>query len=76
MMVHPTVEGAADFPYEIWPNDESFFWIERFGMQPGPIKWRKTNRIDGIPHFRILRRHQFSLVGWQPIKAIGRRKNE
>ncbi|KAJ6027405.1 uncharacterized protein N7446_004000 [Penicillium canescens] len=50
MMVHPTVKGAADFPYEIWPNDESFLWIERFGMQPGPRKWRQTKQTDGIPH--------------------------
>lgn len=50
MVVHPTVEGAADFSYEIWPNDDSFLWIERFGMQPGRRKWRQTKQIDGIPH--------------------------
>lgn len=49
MMVHPTVQGAADFSYEIWPNDESLLWIERFGVQPGPRKWRQTKQPDGIP---------------------------
>ncbi|KAJ5938390.1 hypothetical protein N7466_001524 [Penicillium verhagenii] len=50
MMVHPTVEGAADFSYEVWPNDNSFMWVDRFGMQPGAVKWRKTKRNDGMPH--------------------------
>lgn len=49
IMVHPTVKGAADFSYEIWPNDESLLWIGRFGVQPGPRKWRQTKQPDGIP---------------------------
>jgi hypothetical protein len=48
-MVHPTVKGAANFSYEVWPNDESFLWIERFGMQPGPRKWRQTKQSDVVP---------------------------
>lgn len=29
-MVHPTVMGAEEFSYQIWPFDETHLWVERF----------------------------------------------
>jgi len=31
-MVHPTVKGADNFSYQIWPVDETCTWIAKFGM--------------------------------------------
>lgn len=33
-MVHPCVKGAENFSYQIWPEDETYIWISKFGMQP------------------------------------------
>lgn len=30
-MVHPTVRGAEDFRYQVWPVDETIAWIAKFG---------------------------------------------
>jgi hypothetical protein len=50
-VVHPSVKGAENFHYQIWPKDEASTWIARFGMQ-GPRKhpWRavKSKRNEGL----------------------------
>ncbi|KAH8650382.1 hypothetical protein BGZ60DRAFT_335665, partial [Tricladium varicosporioides] len=42
-MVHPMVEGAEDFIYQIWPVDQTNTWIERFGTRPSKARcWRSV----------------------------------
>jgi len=31
-MVHPTVKGAENFSYQIWPVEETRTWIAKLGM--------------------------------------------
>ncbi|KAB5581237.1 hypothetical protein GE09DRAFT_1256600 [Coniochaeta sp. 2T2.1] len=33
-MVHPSVNGAESFRYQIWPVDMTCLWVESFGMSP------------------------------------------
>jgi hypothetical protein len=33
-MVHPTVEGAETYRYQVWPIDETDQWIRRYGSNP------------------------------------------
>jgi hypothetical protein len=42
-MVHPTVKGAKDFCYEVWPADETHLWNARFGMLPRKPNWRRVS---------------------------------
>lgn len=45
MAVHPTVGGeAADFKYEMWPNDEHSMWTGTFGARDMAIHWREVKR--------------------------------
>ena len=39
-MVHPTIPGAEEFHYQIWPNDETFSWYENFGHPHPATHWR------------------------------------
>jgi hypothetical protein len=40
-MVHPTVKGAEDFPYQVWPIDDTATWIAVFGTTSAPRpRWR------------------------------------
>ncbi|KAH8691940.1 hypothetical protein BGW36DRAFT_277946, partial [Talaromyces proteolyticus] len=40
-IVHPMVKGAGNFHYQIWPVDETYSWIEKFGSQAAPKPhWR------------------------------------
>lgn len=42
-MVHPTVKGAEDFAYEVWPVNQTATWVAAFGLknlQKRP--WRST----------------------------------
>ncbi|RWQ95428.1 hypothetical protein C8Q69DRAFT_486498 [Paecilomyces variotii] len=41
-MVHPTVPGAEEFHYRIWPNDETFSWYENFGHPHPATHWRRV----------------------------------
>jgi hypothetical protein len=44
-MVHPNVEGAESFNYQIWPLDESKTWIAIFGTKAfGKHCWRATTK--------------------------------
>jgi hypothetical protein len=46
-MVHPMVEGAENFIYQIWPVDQTSTWVERFGtLAQGARCWRL---VKGIP---------------------------
>lgn len=41
--VHPTVAGAEDFAYQMWPIEEAYSWKEIFGTLKIPKPhWRKT----------------------------------
>ena len=33
-MAHPTVKGAENFCYQVWPVDETHTWVTKFGMLP------------------------------------------
>jgi hypothetical protein len=40
-MVHPTVKGAEDFHYQVWPVDDTATWIAVFGTTSVPRpRWR------------------------------------
>lgn len=45
-MVHPMVEGAENFCYQIWPVDQSNTWNKRFGMRVrGQRYWRLVKKM-------------------------------
>jgi len=47
-MVHPTVEGAENFSYQIWPVDESHAWVAKFGaLAPKERYWRRVRGFTG-----------------------------
>ncbi|PWY83322.1 hypothetical protein BO70DRAFT_361457 [Aspergillus heteromorphus CBS 117.55] len=39
-MVHPSIPGAEDFHYQIWPNNETTLWHDHFGYPPPATHWR------------------------------------
>jgi hypothetical protein len=42
-IVHPLITLAEDFRYQIWPVDESCYWIEKFSDVIVPLqRWRKV----------------------------------
>ncbi|KAL4767098.1 hypothetical protein BDW60DRAFT_164458 [Aspergillus nidulans var. acristatus] len=43
IITHPMIEKSDDeeFYYELWPNDRSEEWVERFGSRPNKVKWRQ-----------------------------------
>jgi hypothetical protein len=51
-MVHPTVKGAEDFYYQIWPSDETHLWVERFAQpsirQPSWREVKLTSLLEEI----------------------------
>jgi hypothetical protein len=45
-MVHPTVEGAENFSYQIWPVDETSTWLAKFGtLARRKQRWRMVKAI-------------------------------
>lgn len=45
-IVHPMVEGAENFIYQIWPVDQKNTWVERFGtLAQGARCWRLVKEI-------------------------------
>jgi hypothetical protein len=40
-IVHPTVHGAENFRYQVWPVDETCKWIEHFGILNMKRRWRE-----------------------------------
>jgi hypothetical protein len=48
MLLHPTVEGAEDLSYQIWPIDETTIWTAQFGTNfPREIGWRCIKAFPG-----------------------------
>lgn len=43
-MVHPTIPGAEEFHYQVWPEDETDSWYETFGHPNPATDWRHTRR--------------------------------
>jgi hypothetical protein len=43
-MVHPTIPGAEEFHYQIWPEDKSDSWHESFGHPDPATHWRHAQR--------------------------------
>lgn len=41
-IAHPTIKESNEFLYELWPNDRSDKWVERFGSRPCEMKWRQV----------------------------------
>lgn len=48
-MVHPTVKGAEEFCYQIWPINETSTWVRKFGMQVQRQRHCRTvnGKLDG-----------------------------
>ena len=47
-VVHPTVNGAESFRYQLWPVDESQLWIRQFGKQISKeLCWRIIKKFSG-----------------------------
>jgi hypothetical protein len=47
-MVHPMVEGAENFIYEMWPVDQTNTWVEMFGTLAQEARcWRLMKGIPG-----------------------------
>ncbi|KAB5581183.1 hypothetical protein GE09DRAFT_988234, partial [Coniochaeta sp. 2T2.1] len=45
-MVHPSVNGAESFRYQIWPDDMTCLWVKRFGMSPcQKYFWRAVKSV-------------------------------
>ncbi|KAJ5460986.1 uncharacterized protein N7458_002538 [Penicillium daleae] len=53
---HPMIEESEDeeFYYELWPNDKSEKWVERFGSRPYNVKWRQVGHSNDITELRSL----------------------
>lgn len=41
-MVHPTVKGAENFKYQVWPVDQTDTWIAKFGLPKTTPHWRQV----------------------------------
>ncbi|KAK5993614.1 hypothetical protein PT974_07048 [Cladobotryum mycophilum] len=41
-VVHPTVAGAENYTYQMWPYDCPFFWKELFGENRANVHWREV----------------------------------
>lgn len=41
-MVHPTVKGAENFKYQVWPVDQTDTWIAKFGLPVRTPHWRQV----------------------------------
>jgi hypothetical protein len=55
MLLHPTVKGAEDSSYQIWPIDETEIWTAQFGRNcPKKIGWRRIKMPPGRPCLNIL----------------------
>lgn len=51
-MVHPTLKGAENFSYQIWPVDETPTWTAKFGMLTRRKQcWRV---VKMIPEIRVV----------------------
>lgn len=61
--VHPSVEGASNFPYEIWPTDRTCEWHQRFpGACVKKKKWRQTKPLTWLEDLDAVKR-RFGLGG-------------
>ncbi|KAJ5375427.1 hypothetical protein N7517_007433 [Penicillium concentricum] len=47
-IAHPMSKGSDEFLYELWPNDRSDKWRERFGSGNCKIKWREVSHSKDI----------------------------
>jgi hypothetical protein len=56
IITHPMIEDseAEEFFYELWPNDRSEKWVERFGSRPYKVKWRQVGHSNDIMELRSL----------------------
>ncbi|PKX92848.1 uncharacterized protein P174DRAFT_432216 [Aspergillus novofumigatus IBT 16806] len=43
-MLHPTITGAEEFHYQIWPEDKTDSWHELFGHPDPATHWRHVER--------------------------------
>jgi hypothetical protein len=52
-MVHPTVEGAEAYRYQVWPTDEADEWTRRYGNNRLKSHMRKGSKryIAQVPSF-------------------------
>lgn len=53
---HPMIEQseAEEFFYELWPNDRSDKWVERYGSKPYKMNWRQVGHSNDITELRSL----------------------
>lgn len=45
-IVHPLIKESDEFFYELWPNDRSNKWVERFGLRACKMKWRQVRHSE------------------------------
>ena len=48
-MVHPTVKGAENISYQIWPVDDTTTWTTRFGeLNVQKRRWRMVKTVKAL----------------------------
>lgn len=53
-IVHPLIKESDEFFYELWPNDRSNKWVERFGLRACKMKWRQVRHSEDKTKFQSL----------------------
>jgi hypothetical protein len=65
-MVHPTVRGAEEFRYQVWPIDETVAWIARFGAVT--IEKRRWRAVGSNPRQSETKRRLVEITGNSDFK--------
>ncbi|KAJ5348627.1 actin-like protein 10 [Penicillium brevicompactum] len=55
-IVHPLIKESDEFFYELWPNDRSNKWVERFGLRACKMKWRQ--HLSSTEEFKNFEQHK------------------
>jgi hypothetical protein len=53
-MVHPTVKGAENFTYQIWPVDQTASWVAAFGLRNLQKRRWRSAKMDPL-HMAVKR---------------------
>jgi hypothetical protein len=77
-MVHPTVKGAEDIYYQIWPVDNTTTWTARFGeLNVQKRRWRMVKQSKALPgDMEIAEAHQEAKAKEEKEKEAGEKTKE